>query len=209
MHDLNGLGGSNGALFARYSDLLIEWNQRFNLTAVTAPEGIRVRHFEDSIQLLALGLIPRGAAVADVGTGAGLPGIPLAISDDTLRVTLMESIGKKCTFLSEAVTVLGLSGVAVAHIRAEDACKLPQYRAQYDVATARAVATLDKLCRYALPLLKPGGRLLAMKAPSAMIQDELLAATKYIKDAARVTDVIDYTLSDGAERSVVVIEKKG
>jgi 16S rRNA (guanine527-N7)-methyltransferase len=165
------------ALFQRFSGLLIEWNQRFNLTAIDSPEQIEIRHFLDSLgcllvwsQLTAeVGLAPtRGALQAiDVGAGAGLPGLALKIVWPGLRLTLLEATGKKVQFLDHVITELGLHNVSALHGRAEDVAHQPEQRAAYDLVTARAVAALAPLLELTLPFLRTGGWLLAQKGPTA------------------------------------------
>jgi len=148
--------------FKRYEEALIEWNSRFNLTAIRDIEGIRSKHFLDSLSCL---LILRDGAsrLIDVGTGAGFPGIPLKIVQRDLHLTLVESVGKKVEFCRYVVKLLQLENVEVIQARAEELGQNPQYREQYDWAVARAVANLPALMEYLLPLVKIGGAVVSQK----------------------------------------------
>lgn len=155
---------------ARYHALLTEWNARIDLTAVLDPEEMVDRHYLDSAAPLALGLIPQGARVIDVGTGAGLPGIPLCILRPDLRVTLLDAQRKRVTFLQAAIEALDLPAQAV-HMRAEDAARDEAHREAYDVAVSRAVAATPTLLELTLPFVRVGGRAIAWKGPG--LQAEL------------------------------------
>lgn len=149
---------------------LLNWNQKFNLTAIRDPEGIRVKHFLDSLSCLSAMKGLSNERVIDVGTGAGFPGIPLKIVRPELRLTLVESVGKKAGFCTHLVDVLQLKNVEVLTLRAEEVGRLTNHRAQYDWAVARAVAALPILAEYLLPLLKIGGTMLAQKGESAHVE---------------------------------------
>lgn len=155
---------------ARYHALVTEWNARIDLTAVLDPEEMVDRHYLDSAAPLALGLIPQGARVIDVGTGAGLPGIPLCILRPDLRVTLLDAQRKRVTFLQAAIEALDLPAQAV-HMRAEDAARDEAHREAYDVAVSRAVAATPTLLELTLPFVRVGGRAIAWKGPG--LQAEL------------------------------------
>jgi len=150
----------------RYEQELVDWNARFNLTAIRHPQEIRTKHFLDSLTCLqAMREMPVERLV-DIGTGAGFPGIPLKIVYPKMQLTLVESVGKKAEFCRHLVRTLGLSGVEVVQERAEVLGQLPAYREKYDWAVARAVAILPVLAEYLLPLVRVGGRMLAMKGES-------------------------------------------
>lgn len=160
---------------ARYHALLTEWNARIDLTAVLDPEEMVDRHYLDSAAPLALDLIPQGARVIDVGTGAGLPGIPLCILRPDLRVTLLDAQRKRVTFLQAAIEALDLPAQAV-HMRAEDAARDEARREAYDVAVSRAVAATPTLLELTLPFVRVGGRAIAWKGPG--LQAELEQARR-------------------------------
>lgn len=160
---------------ARYHALLTEWNARIDLTAVLDPEEMVDRHYLDSAAPLALGLIPQGARVIDVGTGAGLPGIPLCILRPDLRVTLLDAQRKRVTFLQAAIEALDLPAQAV-HMRAEDAARDEARREAYEVAVSRAVAATPTLLELTLPFVRVGGRAIAWKGPG--LQAELEQARR-------------------------------
>jgi 16S rRNA (guanine527-N7)-methyltransferase len=161
-------------LLSQFIDLLLEANARMNLTRLASRADAELLHVADALTLLPH--LPGGArALADVGSGGGVPGIPLAIARPDARVTLIESTKKKAAFLEDAARTLGLTNVTVVARRAEDVA-LSDARETFDVAVARAVATLDWLVEWCLPLVKVGGRMLAMKGPK--VQDELDAARR-------------------------------
>lgn len=152
--------------FDRYAQLLVEWNEKMNLTAITDPKDIVLKHFADS--LTALPLLPQkeGFSLVDVGTGAGFPGIPLAIARPDMRLTLLDSLNKRLLFLQEVCRELGIPAVTV-HARAEEGGRKAELRERFDVATARAVAALPTLSEYCLPFVKVGGCFIAMKGPES------------------------------------------
>ena len=178
-------------LFARYDDFLIDNNMRVNLTRITDPCEVAVKHFGDSFTILTQGILPQGASVIDVGTGAGFPGIPLAISRPDLQITLVDSLRKRIAFLDELIQLLGLSNVTLVWGRAEELGQNPQYREQFDVVIARAVAPLNVLAELCLPLAKMKGRFIAMKGPKADEEVEAAAnALKAVGGKLLVTNVI-------------------
>ncbi len=153
---------------ARYHSLLAEWNQHMNLTGDTDFDSAIDRLYLDSLAPLGMeGAFPEGASLIDVGTGAGFPGLPLAIARPDLQVMLLDSLNKRLKFLAAVVEELGLRNVQLCHARAEDAGRNPVHREQYDRAVARAVAPLPVLCELLLPMVKPGGEMLCYKGPAA------------------------------------------
>jgi 16S rRNA (guanine527-N7)-methyltransferase len=151
----------------RYEQELLEWNTRFNLTAIREPEQIRIKHFLDSLSCMCVMHDTPTERVIDVGTGAGFPGIPLKIVNPAMRLTLVESVGKKANFCEHIVQTLGLEGVEVIQDRAETLGQSRKHREQYDWALGRAVAVMPVLAEYLLPLVRVGGAMLAMKGESA------------------------------------------
>ena len=173
---LDGLGADAAApaRLVRYHRLLCEWNARMNLTGDTDFAVALYRHYLDSLAPLRLeGLFAHGARVIDVGSGAGFPGLPLAIARPDLQVTLLDALQKRISFLSAVVEELGLTHVRLVHARSEDGARNPEHRERYDLAVARAVAPLPVLCELMLPFVAVGGRMLCYKGPAA--QDELEA----------------------------------
>jgi 16S rRNA (guanine(527)-N(7))-methyltransferase RsmG len=191
--------------FDGYAELLVEWNERMNLTSITAPDEIVVKHFIDSLLLLKAYDLPENATVIDVGTGAGFPGIPLKIVRSDLAVTLLDSLQKRVGFLQEVSTQLDL-GLLCVHARAEDAARDKAHRDHYDVATARAVASLPVLAEYCLPFVKRGGTFIAMKGRET--EAELASSARAISmlggDAAALTQ---QTLPGGDQRAFVTVKK--
>ena len=196
-------------LLHRYLDLLIEANQRMNLTRITDRAAAELNHVGDALTLLPLLPTLIGTKVADVGTGGGVPGIPLAIALPNVRVTLIESTKKKAAFLTEAVAKLGLGNVNVLASRAEEAgAPDAATRESFDVAIARAVATMDWLAEWCLPLVKKGGKMLAMKGPK--VNDELPVAKKAIQLCGGGEPVVHAVDLPGTEHRVIVeIQKAG
>lgn len=153
--------------FKVITDTLIDWNQRMNLTTITDPDEIAIRHHLDSLSVAQNLTFAAGDKLADVGTGAGFPGLPLAVVFPQLQVTLFDSTRKKLGFVNQVIETLGLSNARTHHMRAETAGQDRAHREQYDVVVARAVALLPTLVEYLLPLAKVGGYCIAMKGESA------------------------------------------
>lgn len=192
--------------FARYCAELQEWNCRMNLTAITDDEGVAEKHFADSLLPLTMAELPQGAALVDVGSGAGFPGLPMALVRPDLQVTFLDSLQKRLTFLQQLTEKLQVNA-AVLHARAEDAGQDKKYREQYDVATARAVANLNALAEYCLPLVRVGGQFLALKGAAG--EEELAAAAGAVtKLGGRVEAVHRYALPCGDARVLIVIRKE-
>ena len=155
----------------RYHALLMDWNTRMDLTAVTDEAEMMDRHYVDSLMALRFGLIPRKGRIIDVGTGAGFPGMPLALACPETQVTLMDAQQKRLTFLQAVIDELQVRNVTLVHSRAEDGARLPLHREQYDLAVARAVAPLAVLAEYLLPYVRVGGSALCWKGPA--LQEEM------------------------------------
>ena len=160
-----------------YMNLLIEWNEKINLTAITKPEEIILKHFIDSITISKY--IKSGSYICDIGTGAGFPGIPLKILRDDITVILVDSLNKRIKFLDEVIEKLDLKNIQTIHARAEEFGQNKKYREKFDIATSRAVANLATLSEYLLPLVKVNGRAICMKGPGAT--EEISGAKNAIK----------------------------
>ena len=198
----------NGEQLSRFdllSELLVEQNKTMNLTAITDPDGIAVKHFADSISVLSAAEIPQGARILDVGTGAGFPGIPLLIMRPDIDLTMIDSTAKKLKYVENTVNELGLIATTL-HTRAEEAGQSKEYREKFDFVCSRAVAALNVLCEYCLPFVKQNGLFIAMKGAKA--QEEIDAAKGAIKTlGGKIVAEKSFSLSDGGERTLVVIKK--
>ena len=191
--------------FDKYSELLVRWNKKFNLTAITEPDQIVIKHFIDSIICLTTINVSREAKLVDIGTGAGFPSIPILIARPDLRCTLLDSNNKKVSFLNAVITELDLDA-EIKHIRAEDLGKDKNYREQYDISTARAVTHLRELSEYCIPFLKVGGIFIAMKGLS--IKQELADSKQAIKVLGGIVkDEKVVKLPNDNTRNLVIIEK--
>ena len=199
-----GLSGAQLDALDTYARLLVEYNQKVNLTAITDPEGIEDKHFADSLLLAALPAVE--GRLVDVGTGAGFPGVVAKIYKPALELTLMEPTGKRVEFLKYLCAQLGISaGVEFAKERAEEAAR-KIWREQFDLASARAVAALPMLAEYCLPLVKVGGLFIALKGPDADAE-RTAAANALQKLGGQYADTRAFTLPDGSERRLVVMKK--
>ncbi len=188
-----------------YSEMLVQWNEKINLTAITDPEGISIKHFFDSIYPFSLVEIPKGSTLIDVGTGAGFPSCPVKIWRDDIKLTLLDSLQKRITFLAQLSDSLSL-GATCIHSRAEDLGNSSEFREKFDFATARAVANLTDLCEYCMPFVKVGGKFLALKGSDA--QEEIKQARDAVKLlGGKISLVQEYTLPNGDGRTLVVIDK--
>jgi len=197
-------------LFAHYANLLLEWNNKINLTAITDPEEIVVKHFLDSLSLLAIldPIADKSLKLIDVGSGAGFPGIALAIMRPTWQVTLVESVGKKADFLHLVVNKLGLKQVRVIWERAEKLGQHKKYRESYDVAVARAVAALPVLAEYCLPFVRVGGCWVAQKGPK--VKEELGSSRNafgQLGGKLRAVEAISVPGMEDQSRYLIVVEK--
>ena len=191
--------------FFDYMKLLIEWNSKMNLTTITDPEEIILKHFIDSITILKE--IENGSTLVDVGTGAGFPGIPLSIMNPTLKITLVDSLNKRLIFLQEVVNKLDLKNVEIIHARAEEFGQNKKYRESFDISTSRAVANLSTLSEYLIPLVKVGGKVIGMKASEA--HEEINQAQKAIQVLGGTIEKIDeFNLPESnIGRTIIVIKK--
>ena len=201
-----GLGQTQLLQFGLYFDLLTETNKVMNLTALTSPQDVAVKHYIDSLLCYDKALM-QGKKVIDVGTGAGFPGIPLKIYDPSLKLILLDSLEKRLKFLQETVRQLQLQNVSFEHMRAEDGGRDKKLRGQADIAVSRAVARLSVLAEYCLPLVKKNGFFIALKG--SKYKEELLEGEKALRIlGGRVTSVKEVELpglNDG--RAIIVIQK--
>lgn len=194
------------AQFSAYADLLLEWNCKMNLTAITELFEVATKHFVDS--LYGMAFIKEKAKVIDVGTGAGFPGIPLKIARPDISLTLLDSLNKRLTFLDAVTSALSLTGTKTVHSRAEDgAARGKPLREQFDISVSRAVSRLNVLAEYCLPYVKVGGMFLAYKGGDA--SEELEEARNAIKIlGGAVSDVFTYTIPQtDITHSIIAIEK--
>lgn len=191
--------------FEKYMNLLLEWNEKINLTAITQPEEIKLKHFVDSLTVLKY--INDDDKVIDIGTGAGFPGIPLKIMNKNTKITLLDSLNKRINFLNIVIEKLDLSNIQAIHGRAEEIARNKLYREKYDVAVSRAVANLSTLIEYMLPFVKIGGKCICMKG--ANVNEELEKAQNAIKELGGEIERVDnFYLSDNDnERNIIIIKK--
>lgn len=183
-----------------YAEFLVEYNKNINLTAITAPEEILVKHFIDSILLCKYADIPENASLIDVGTGAGFPSVPLKLYRPDIKITLLDSLNKRIIFLEKLCTMLDIQADFV-HERAEIASKNSQFRECFDIACARAVANMSLLSELCIPFVKAGGYFMAMKGPS---EDISLGFKAVELLGGGEPQIIDYQLEDESRRIVLV-----
>ncbi len=193
--------------FTLYYQLLVEWNGKMNLTAITAPQEVAVKHMVDSLSCYDERLFPQGAKVIDVGTGAGFPGIPLKIFRPDLRLTLLDSLNKRLVYLQAVVDKLSLAEVQFIHGRAEDVAHNRKFREKFSLVTSRAVARMTVLTELCLPFASVGGYFLALKGRDVSTE---------VKDAKRAIQILGGNVSEVRpvclpgltdERSIVVMQK--
>ena len=194
--------------FERYFELLIEWNEKINLTAITEKNEVYLKHFYDSIAPVLQGLIDnQDHKLLDIGAGAGFPSLPMKIIYPQLDVTIIDSLNKRINFLKLLAEELKLDKVHFYHGRAEDLAQDKAFRAQFDLVTARAVARMQVLSELTIPYLKVGGKLLALKASNA--PEELEEAKNALNLLfSKVQDNLSYALPNGDPRFITVVEKK-
>ena len=173
--------------FSVYNEMLLDWNTRMNLTALTAPEDVAVKHIIDSLTAYDAALFDGARTLIDVGTGAGLPGIPLAVYAPHLTVTLLDSLNKRVRFLTEVIAAMGLQNVRCIHARAEEAARTAEHRAAYDIVVSRAVARLPVLLEYTLPFVRVGGTLLALKGRAYAEEQQEARRAAEVLGGGRIT----------------------
>ncbi|MDY6044752.1 MAG: 16S rRNA (guanine(527)-N(7))-methyltransferase RsmG [Peptoniphilus sp.] len=192
--------------FDRYSELLLDWNKRMNLTRITEEDEVMDKHFIDSLTPLLLDEFEGTQKVLDLGTGAGFPGMVLALACPDREVHLMDSLNKRITFLDAVVKDLGIDNVRTFHGRAEEAGRDNYFREKYQIVVSRAVARLPILCEYCLPFVALGGYMIAMKGPEG--REEVKDASNAIETlGGRLARTVEFSLPDGDERLLVVIQK--
>lgn len=191
--------------FNKYMELLLEWNEKINLTAITEKNQIVLKHFIDSLTISKY--IKDNSRVIDVGTGAGFPGIPLKIYNNTLNITLLDSLNKRVNFLNEVINNLHLEKIEAIHNRAEDLARNADYREKFDYATSRAVANLSTLVEYLLPFVKLNGNCICMKGPN--IDEEIENSKVALKKlGGEIIDIKKFNLPESdIERNIIIIKK--
>lgn len=195
--------------FQKYYSLLLEWNQKMNLTAITEEKEIVIKHFLDSLFVIKSGKIKGNEKIIDVGTGAGFPAIPLKIVFPDLKATLLDSLQKRINFLERVASELNLREIELVHGRAEELGKNFAYREKFDIATARAVAPLNILLEYALPFVKVGGYFIALKGKE--IEEEVKNSGKSLKELnGKIEEIIQIPLPfSDIIHHLIIIEKEG
>ena len=189
-----------------YGELLKDWNSKINLTAITDDEGIAVKHFLDCLLVTKSAEFKSGMKVIDVGTGAGFPGLVIAAAYPEVKVTLLDSTGKKLKAVQDMAEKMGVSNAEIVHMRAEDAGKSTDFREQYDFSTARAVAELRVLAEYTLPFVKKGGTFLSLKGSTAL--EELSAGEKAVHVlGGKIEGVDEFSLPGGDKRAIIKVKK--
>lgn len=191
--------------FDLYEKMILEWNEKFNLTSITDVNDINLKHFIDSLTISKY--INNNEKIIDIGTGAGFPGIPLKIYNDTLDITLIDSLNKRVNFLNSVIKELNLNNICAIHSRAEDLGKNILFREKYDVATSRAVASLNVLVEYLMPFIKVGGICICMKGPN--IEEELISSKNAINILGGKIQQVDNFILPGSNitRNVIIIKK--
>lgn len=192
--------------FEIYFNLLVEWNKKINLTAITDEQGVAVKHFADSLEFFNYIDVPQGVSIVDVGTGAGFPGIVLKIARPDIKLTLLDSLNKRLVFLQEVLNRTGLKANLI-HSRAEDCARKAEYREQFDFAVSRAVAQLNVLSEFCLGYVKKGGKFVALKGPNA--DEEIEKAKKALQIlGGKIANKYEFDLpKNGGKRNILEIQK--
>ena len=193
--------------FIIYMRLLQEWNEKINLTAIVEDEEVIKKHFIDSIKAFKRDEFKTAKTLIDVGTGAGFPGLPIAIMRDDIKVTLLDSLNKRVSFLNTVINKLGLSNVTTIHSRAEDGARNIKLRENFDIATSRAVANMSVLAEFCLPYVKTNGSFIALKGPSVDQEiKESMGAIKIL--GGELKDICEVNIEDTELRHNLVVVKK-
>ena len=193
--------------FISYMKLLQEWNEKINLTAITEDEEVIKKHFIDCIKAFKSNAVKNARTVIDVGTGAGFPGLPIAIMNPNIKVTLLDSLNKRVNFLNTVIAELELKNVITVHSRAEDGARKPEFREKFDVATSRAVANMAVLSEFCLPYVKLNGYFVALKGPA--IDEELKEGEKAINTlGGKLENIIEVNIEESDLKHNIVEIKK-
>lgn len=193
--------------FILYKDMIKEWNEKINITAITEDSDIIKKHFIDSIKMLKFSPLAQAKSIIDIGTGGGFPGIPIKIMDEEKEVVLLDSLNKRIKFLDEVIKSMRLSNISTVHGRAEDFAKESKYREKFDVAVSRAVANMATLSELCIPYVKVNGYFVAMKGPS--VEEEITGAKNAINIlGGRIEDIIEVNIEDSDLKHNLVIIKK-
>ena len=193
--------------FITYMRLLQEWNEKINLTAILEDEEIIKKHFIDSIKAFKRDEFKKNVNMIDVGTGAGFPGIPIAIMNPNINVTLLDSLNKRIKFLDIVISKLGLKNIKTIHSRAEDGARNNKLREKFDIATSRAVANMSVLSEYCLPYVKVGGKFIALKGPA--VDQEIEESDVAIKTlGGELEQICEVKIEDTDLRHNLVVVKK-
>lgn len=193
--------------FIKYMRLVQEWNEKVNLTAITEDEEVIKKHFIDCIKAFKSDDLKSAKTVIDVGTGAGFPGLPIAIMDSSKNVTLLDSLNKRINFLNIVIRELGLKNVTTIHSRAEDGARKVELRENFDIATSRAVANMAVLSEFCLPYVRVGGSFVALKGPA--LEDELRDSRSAIGTlGGKIKDVIELSIEGTDLKHNIVVVKK-
>jgi len=193
-------------MFDKYYEMLVEKNKVMNLTAITEFDEVLVKHFIDSTSIAMLNCLSDGSRVLDLGTGAGFPGIPLAIIYPNVNFVLVDSLNKRIKFLDEVINSIGLKNVSTHHYRAEEAARVKDFRENFDFVVSRAVANISTLSEYCLPFVKIGGQFISYK--SGQIEDEITASGKAIdKLGGKINNINKFSIDNEMDRSFVIIDK--
>ncbi|AJA50121.1 ribosomal RNA small subunit methyltransferase G [Clostridium pasteurianum DSM 525 = ATCC 6013] len=193
--------------FMKYKNLIKEWNEKINLTAITEDGEIVKKHFIDSIKIFRFPFLKNAKNIIDIGTGAGFPGIPIKIINEEICVVLLDSLNKRINFLNEVIDRLDLKNIKTIHGRAEDYAKNIEYREKFDIATSRAVANMTVLSEFCIPYVKVGGYFVALKGPS--IEEEILESKNAIGTlGGRLEDIIKVDIEESDLKHNLVIVKK-